>query len=110
MASVDSLSRPPAEPRSHLAPVAEWSDGPQYGLYSACYVVASPEGFVGYAKVCTGRARCAWSTTTSIAKIGTRAYPTLELAMQGLTRKVQRTLEIRRERVLDRFLQAFRSR
>ena len=93
-----------------LAPVAEWSDGPLYGFYSACYVVASPEGYVGYAKVCTGRASSPWSTSTGIAKIGTRGYPTPQQAAHGLTRKVERTLEMRRQRALNRFLQTFRPR
>lgn len=91
-----------------LAPVAEWCSGPMHGLYSACYVVRAGDGYVGYAKVCTKRPACAWSTRSGIAKVCSRAYPTVQEAIDGLNRKVERALAIRRQRVLDRFLAGFR--
>ncbi len=47
--------------------------GPMWGYYLACYTVAVPEGFVGYAKVCehppestwTARWRCQGRSGTS---------------------------------------------
>lgn len=109
MAPAESTESDPSAPDSTLlAPVVEWVVGPMHGFYSACYVVSSDDGYVGYAKVCTGRTRCVWTTTKGIAKIGTTGYPTLQQAVQGLNRKIEHTLESRRRRVVDRMLDALR--
>lgn len=97
-----------AQDGDNLTPAFEWCSGPLHGLYSACYVVHTGDDFVGYAKLCTKRPANAWSTTSGIAKIGSRAYPTVQQAIDGLNRKVERALAVRRARVLDRFLAGFR--
>jgi hypothetical protein len=63
--------------------------GPIRGHYLAAYTVASPEGWFGYAKVCTGRPESAWDGTPVLWKVAAGPFPLEDLAMARVLDKAE---------------------